>query len=267
MTKPKQNLPLDSSLPSKIQTDQELAQYLIDAKSVPAHFKSPADLFLAIQASKDYGISISAVLTNFHPIQGKLTAGIHILTGQCLKNGVKITTLEDAVPVTHYITRGKTPVVLSSREFIDGYNKYEIITASQFTSGEYDKSKIPLIHVPPPYIDDGATDLRTTINIKRWIKIKSNEYDIIDETVSYYLHEAYQALYIGKTVEKPKDNWLNHTLAMMWTRGTSRLLKRYCSDLIHQIAETSEVADTFDVDYTVVNDDGKVKISIDNSNS
>ena len=252
-----------ANAPASLDEMKVYAQSLIKSEAIP--FKTPEQAMIAMQAAYDLKISVVFALTNFHIVKGKLTAGVHVLSGLVLRGGVQFIVEEDFEPVIHYVGRGGMPVILSAKELLSQYDKYSIRTASEITKdangnipNPFDDGKIQLIKVSPPYISEKPhQDRRTSIRIIRQMVDQNGEKFTINELTQYYLHEAYQAGYMGcdatgKPLEGTKDNWYNHTRSMMYARCFGRMSKRYASDLTFSISEVSEVADTFDVPYEVV---------------
>ena len=219
-----------------------MAKELIASSLVP--FTSVADTLLVIQAAHDLNIPVTWAISNLYPIQKRLSAGVHVITGLLWRSGVTITVIEDFVPVAHFIGRGSLPVKLSSKE-ING-NTYQIVTAAEFTAGTYDKNKIPVLKSAAPYMPAKAVDHRTTILFTRYTLDSENKSVKNEMKISYYLHEAWQAGYFADG----KDNWLNHTGSMMFARCVSRG-KRIGSDIIGNMMEVGEAADTFNIPYNV----------------
>ena len=251
------------NMPTDLAAMREHAATLIKSEAIP--FKTPEQAMIAMQAAYDLKISVVFALTNFHIVKGKLTAGVHVLSGLVLRGGVQFIVEEDFEPVVHYVGRGGMPVILSAKELLSQYDKYSIRTAAEITKdangnipNPFEEGKIQLIKVSPPYISEKpAQDRRTSIRVIRQMVDQAGNPFTMNELTQYYLHEAYQAGYMGcdatgKPLDGTKDNWYNHTRSMMYARCFGRMSKRYASDLTFGISEVSEVADTFDVPYEVV---------------
>lgn len=252
-----------ASAPASLDEMREHAASLIKSGAIP--FSTPEQAMIAMQAAYDLKISVVFALTNFHIVKGRLTAGVHVLSGLILRGGVQFIVEEDFEPVIHYVGRGGMPVILASKELLKEYDKYSIRTPTEVTRdadgkipNPFDTDKIQLLKVNPPYINEKPfQDRRTSIRVIRQMKNVNGETFVLNELTQYYLHEAYQAGYMGsdangKPLEGTKDNWYNHTRSMMYARCFGRMSKRYASDLTFGISEVSEIADTFDVPYEVV---------------
>jgi len=220
------------------------ASKLVSSALVP--FKKPEDLVLVWQYGKDIGLSFSQSINELYPIPGsggtRVCAGVHVHEGILLAGDVQYQIVEDAVEVQHYKIKGLGTVILSMKEvqskIEEGY--YQIVTAADFDSNgklTVEKTaKFMIMRVDCPQLPEGYPNKRTSI---RFVRKSKN----IDEVVDYYLHEAAEAGFLGKS------NWVQHQRAMLYARCFTKGAKRYGSDLLKNLGETSEVAQYSGVNY------------------
>jgi len=222
----------------------EHAQKLVTSALVP--FKKPEDLVLVWQYGKDIGLSFSQAISELYPIPGsggtRVCAGVHIHEGILLAGDVQYQIIEDAVEVQHYKIKGLGTVILSMKEvqskINDGY--YQIVTGADFDKNgklTVEKTaKFMIMRIDCPQLPEGYPNRRTSI---RFIRKSKN----IDQIVDYYLHEAAEAGFLSKS------NWVQHQRAMLYARCFTKGAKRYGSDLLKNLGETSEVAQYSGIDY------------------
>lgn len=221
------------------------AEILVKSSLVP--FKKKEDVIIVWQYAKDIGLSFSQAMTELYAIPGqggtKVCAGVHIHEGLILASGKgSYSLVEEAVEVQHYKIKGLGTKIMTIDEVMEGIEagKYQIVDIDDFdkegnlTVEKNGKFLIMLVGIEG--FDEDFVDKRTTIRFKRPDKG-------IDETLSYYLHEAGQAGFLAKS------NWLKHETAMLYTRCFTRGSKRFFSDILKGLEELSEVAQYSNVPY------------------
>jgi hypothetical protein len=234
---------------SSIKTFEELIEIgekLVKSGMCP--FKKPEDVMLVLQAAQDIGVPYTTAIGNFYPINGRVTAGVHIHEALAQSNPDAVYHVEEYyVEVFHYRARGGFNLQLTAKELQKGImeGKYQIVDMDTEQS-DYIEGALQLLAVNPPYMPEGVVDRRTTIRFKRLSKK-------VDEKMSYYLHEAYQA---GLVADRP-NTWGKYTAAMVYSRCFTRGSNIYFGDIIKGIAETTSVADAIGIDYET-NDQGHV---------
>ncbi|PHS35675.1 MAG: hypothetical protein COA82_03430 [Alkaliphilus sp.] len=222
-------------LPSMLQLADELV------KTDLVKFNSAADCFILLQAAKEYNVGFIFASANMHVIKKKLTLGVHFIEAMLLDNGILFEVIEDYVQVSHWMIRGGMTVALSAKELHAGRDDYQIVTAADFEAGKFEKDKTLLIAGHPPHINDQTLDRRTKIKFTRMIKLANGEWQLLEHTIDYYLHEAYLAGFLGGNVEK--DNWAGHTASMCYTRCLTRGGRRIGADVLKGLMETNEAAE------------------------
>lgn len=220
------------------------ASKLVSSALVP--FKKPEDLVLVWQYGKDIGLSFSQSINELYPIPGsggtRVCAGVHVHEGILLAGDIQYQIIEDAVEVQHYKIKGLGTVILSMKEvqskIEEGY--YQIVTGADFDKNGIltveKTAKFMIMRIDCPQLPEGYPNKRTSI---RFVRKSKN----IDEVVDYYLHEAAEAGFLSKS------NWVQHQRAMLYARCFTKGAKRYGSDLLKNLGETSEVAQYSGVDY------------------
>jgi hypothetical protein len=234
------------SQPKTIEELLEIGEKLVKSGMCP--FKKAEDVMLVLQAAQDSGVPYTTAINNFYPINGRVTAGVHIHEALAQAHEDAIYNIEEYyVEVFHYRARGGFNVQLTADEIQKGIleGKYQIINIDTDPS-DYEEGKLQLLLSSPPYMPEGAVDRRTKIRFRRISKG-------IDETISYYLHEAYQA---GLIQDRP-HTWGKYTAAMLYSRCFTRGSNIYFADIVKGIAETTSVADAVGINYET-NDQGHV---------
>lgn len=233
-----------------------VANQLVNSSLVP--FKKVEDVIMAWQYGLDIGLSFSQSMNELYPIDSRngkrICAGVHVHEGILLASSkIKFKVIEDGVEVNHYVVRGLGTVILSMEEVMKKIDEgfYQVVVESDFDSNK--KLIVPQVgkylirKVDCPYLPDGVTDRRTRIRFIR-------EDKGIDEMVDYHLHEAYQANYMGKL------NWQQQQTFMLYTRCFTKGSRRYGSDLLKNLQEITEIADTNNIPYTM---DKEHKVTLD----
>ena len=108
------------------------AKELLDSKML--NFKNVSEVMLAMQGTIDLGLPLTFGLTNLYPIQGKLSAGVHVLEALVLRGGCIITIEESYEPVVHLKIKGGFTKIMSLREY-ENQSTYIILTTEEFNSG------------------------------------------------------------------------------------------------------------------------------------
>lgn len=223
----------------------ELATKLVkmDSKLVP--FKQAGDVLIVLQAAKDFKIPITFALANIHPIQGRASAGVHLIAAQLLKAGVTYEVTEDFAPVYEYIAKGGISV--THDEFVNNRDEYHLIGAKTELA-DYHPTKLNVIR-------QKVIDHRTVIIFTRWVKQPNGEFVKMKATGRFAVTEAMTA---GLIASKP-DTWGKFLRAMVYTRAFTDGAHKIGDDILLGMGETSILCDTYDIPYEA-DADGKITV-------
>lgn len=217
----------------------EDAEKLIKGGMVP--FAKASDVVLVMQTALDLHMSIPFALANLYPVQGRISAGVHLLAAILAKGKVRIEVIEDFVDI-YLIARKGGIKTTKTGDFIEN-NNLKVCSLKDYNEMSKLYGEDIYVKFPPiAGLNDSFQDKRTTIRMFR-----SDTNTTVER--SYCLHEAFQAGYFAEG--KEKDNWIAHTKSMLWARAFSRTAKVIGSDLLFGMSEFSELADTFDIPYTI----------------
>lgn len=221
----------------------ELAEKLVsmDSKLVP--FKKAGDVVIVLQAARDFKIPITFALANIHPIQGKASAGVHLLSAQILNAGITYKVIEDFAPIYEYSGLGKIPV--THDEFVNNPDKYHLIGVKT-PETHYHKEKLNVIRVK-------EIDRRTVIEFKRWVLQPNGKYELMIVHGRFSRSEARLA---GLYESNPKT-WGRYERAMIYARAFGDGSKKIGNDVLLGMTEVSMMCDTFNIPY-VTDKEGNV---------
>ncbi len=209
--------------------DEALSFCKIVADGKLSPLKKAEDVLNAMLFGKELGLGVMTSVNNIYPIEGKATAGVHVINALLLKAGVIYKILEDYTPLYEY--KDKSNIV---------YNT-DTLPAS-FTLGTVEgvkAGKADVIRYPDPY------DYRTTIEFSRRVKQLDGSYEKMTIKTSFSIKDASTAGLLNKT------NWKNHPKAMLLARCIAKGGRQIAADVLLGLYETSELAEVHNIEYTV----------------
>ena len=210
----------------------------MDSKLVP--FKKAGDVVIVLQAARDFGIPITFALANIHPIQGKASAGIHLMSAQILKAGITYKVIEDFQPVYAYGGQGGLDV--TQDEVLTDRDAYHIIGAKA-TPDQYHKTKINVVR-------KGIIDYRTVIEFTRQMPQPDGSITTMVISGKFSRSEGVKAgLY-----ESNPNTWMKYERAMVYARAFGDGAKKIGNDVLLGMTEISMMCDTFSIPYKTDND-------------
>lgn len=195
------------------------------AKSKLSPLKKGEDVVAAMLMGRELGLGVMVSINNIYPIEGKASSGIHIIAGQLLKAGIAYEVINDYEPVF--------PIAIVVKDD-DGKDKKMIVRNAPYSEplkeGEIRGNKV--------------IDVQTKIRFTRVLKQPNGEFIKMVVDGVFCKSEIVDAWML-------KSNWKNHMKDMMYTRAFIRGAKRVGDDVILGLSETSELADVYNLDYTV----------------
>lgn len=218
-----------------------VASIVVKGKLSP--LKKPEDIIIAIITGKQYGFPFMSSINNIYPINGKPTMSTHLIRGLILKNRIVFKRVADYEPVYAYYKaeekEGK--IVAIFRNIVQEGKKVPIpIEISRGT-----KDEIPL----ELYVRSSQpVDYITKYIFKRKIQMPDGSWENLEVDSSYSWSDAVKAQLTKK------DNWKNHPKRMLDARAFNIGAKEIADDILGGMYSLNELADTFDVNYTISDD-------------
>ena len=217
-----------------------LAEKLVsmDSKLVP--FKKAGDVVIVLMAARDFKIPITFALANIHPIQGKASAGIHLMSAQILKAGITYKVIEDFSPVYAYVGQGGLTV--TQQEILDDRDAYHIL-GPKATPEQYHDTKTNVIRM-------GIIDHRTVIKFMRTVPQLDGSYR---DMVIYGKFSQKEGMKAGLYESNP-NTWVKYERAMVYARAFGDGAKKIGNDVLLGMTEVSMMCDTFNIPYKTDNE-------------
>lgn len=227
---------------STVQVDkldmQELLAFgnqIASSKIVP--LKTGGDVAAAILMGREIGLTPMVSVNNIYPINGKASLGIHVILALLVKAGITYEILNDCQPMYS--------IVVKPDKEGDPY----LVVRSAFKNEPREEGE---------GIGSKPVDIGTRIVFNRMIKQPDGSWKNSSVTITYTKNEADLADLTRK------DNWKNHFKTMLRNRALAIGGRLIGPDVLMGVYETSELADSYNIPYTV--EDGKVTIIDSNSN-
>jgi len=213
----------------------KLAEKLVSMESKLVPFKKAGDVVIVLQAARDFRMPITFALANIHPIGGKASAGVHLLSAQLLKNFITYEVVEDYVEEWQYLGQGSIPI--SQDEFIKNPDKYHLI-GKKTEEENYHPSKLNCIK-------HKVIDRRTVIKFERQMPQPDGSYKLMTIYGKFSDSEADKANLFN---DKP-DTWGKYPRAMVYARAFADGSKKIGNDVLLGMKEVSTMCDVFNVPY------------------
>jgi hypothetical protein len=221
-----------------------LAEKLVKMESKLVPFKKAGDVVVVLQAARDFKIPITFALANIHPISGKASAGVHLLSAQLLKNNIVYEIVEDYEPIYEYIGEGGIPI--SHDEFHKNRDEYYLIGAKT-PKDKYHKTKLNVLRKK-------EIDRRTKIKFERIMPQPDGTHHKMTIYGQFSRNEGIKAgLY-----EQNPHTWNKYERAMIYARAFGDGSKKIGNDVLLGMNEVSMMCDTFDIPYTTDQDGNAV---------
>lgn len=209
----------------------------------------------AILYGRELGLPEMTSVNNIYPINGKGTLSVHLLNALLQKNGIVVEVIRNYEPCMNFAFKGE-----------DGkaaIYKSGILTKRN-PDGSIPEGCSPLIlregfadETPKDHEVKGTsiTNYRTILRFTRMLKQMNGTYKESVIESSFSLLEAQQAELFPQ-----KSNWKNYTKQMTLNRALAFGARLIAADITMGMYETSELADTVDIPYKMVQNGDKVEI-------
>lgn len=245
---------------STFQEMKEFAEELVAMESKLVPFKKAGDVLIVLQAARDFKIPLSFALANIHPIQGKASAGIHLMAAQILNAGITYKVIEDFQPV--YQFKGQGGIMVTQDEYFNNPERFNLIGPKTPTK-DYHPDKINVIRT------SNIIDYRTVIEFTRQVKQPDGSFK---EMVIYGKFSRSDAVKAGLYESKP-DTWGRYERPMVYARAFADGSHKIGDDVLLGMTEVSMLCDVYDIPYrtddqgNIVPNLSKAKIISNNSNT
>lgn len=226
----------------------KLAIEIVKSSFTP--YDKPEDVVAALLYGRELGLAPMQSVSNIYLIEGKATAGVHIIAALLSKAGVKREVLADYTPLYQYADGNKE--IYGEEEVMMKRDMFQIITPSspRDEAGKlvYEHGKIAIALMPG---ENRIGDYKTSIKFTRKMKSGDTEELIVTRKASEYKHLW------------GKANWKNNPKGMLFNRvlatggraiAADHLLGLYLTEEMDEDAPASAMPDnhTMDAEATVV---------------
>lgn len=201
--------------------------------------KKEEDVIIAIITGNQLGLPYTTSINNIFPINGKPGMSAHLIRALLLQNGIVFNKDYDFEPMYQYYegeldANGK---LIAKKIEVAGKEKPQPILRGVAPIDKIDETK----HVAGRVEVDRITQYTFT----RMLKQANGEYEKIKVVSSFKMSEANTAGLLGK------DNWKNYPVRMCDARAFTAGAREIASDIIFGMYSINELADTYDIPYTI----------------
>ena len=197
---------------------KKIASTLISSKLCP--LKTESDVILAIVTGNQYGFPFMTSVNNIFPINGKPTMSVHLHRALLLKHKIIFNKVLDYEPIYNFARKvDNAPVVIKTG-----------------TKNEQPDNTVASLK---------PVDFVTRYEFTRIIRQIDRTMAKITVTAEYKMSDA------GIAGLLEKDNWVKHPARMLDARAFSIGSKEIAADILLGVYTISELADEFNVKYTV----------------
>jgi hypothetical protein len=185
-------------------------------KSALVPLKKPEDVVVALMTGKELNLPFITSMSQIYPINGRPTIGVHIQRALCIKAGIVIEKIEDAISIYSFVEKIGEGEKVKFKEVLKG-------TLEEQPKGTAKK----------------AVDTRTTYKLTREIKMPSGKYKEVTATGSFSISEATEAGLLEK------DVWVKYWRRMLDARAFTNAVKEIASDITLGLSAPNELSNDF----------------------
>ena len=210
-----------------------IASVLIKGQLCP--LKKEEDVVLAIITGNQYGFPFMTSVNNIFPINGKPTMSVHLHRALLLKHKIVFNKIADFEPMYDFAATDAEGKVLTRKVSTpQGEKQVPIILKRDIMANK-----------PANSIASNPVDTVTRYEFSRLLRQIDGTFAKISVVSEYKLSDASTADLLSK------DNWVKHTPRMLDARAFAIGSKEIASDILLGVYTISELADEFNVKYTV----------------
>lgn len=216
---------------------KQLASVFVKGGLCP--IKKEEDVIIAIITGNQLGLPYTTSINNIFPINGKPGMSAHLIRALLLQNGIVFNKDYDFEPMYQYYegdldANGK---LVARKIEVAGKDKPQPILRGVATLDKIDETKYVAGRV--------EVDRVTQYTFTRMLKQANGEFKEIKVVSSFKMSEANTAGLLGK------DNWKNYPVRMCDARAFTAGAREIASDIIFGMYSINELADTYDIPYTI----------------
>lgn len=212
---------------------ERIASMLITSQLCP--LKKTSDVVLAIITGNQYGFHFMTSVNNIFPINGKPTMSVHLHRALLLKHKIVFNKIVDNEALYDFAKLDADGKVMTRPiNTQQGIKQVPIIVLRDVLSNQPENTTASL-----------EVDRVTRYEFTRLVKQIDNTFAKIKVISEFKLSDANKAGLLDK------DNWVKHLPRMLDARAFSIGSKEIASDILLGVYSISELADEFDVKYTI----------------
>lgn len=230
-------------------------------KSGLTPLKTGEAIVAAILFGKELGLNAMMSVNNIYPINGKATAGIHLINALLIKAGVVTKIIRDYEPCVAFAMKGEDGKATLYDENGATVTRGGDGKAPQGVKASPQISRIGFADEAPRDYEIKGTKIvnfKTVVEMTRKVKQPNNTYTDMTIQASFSWQEAVEA---GLS---EKANW-KYPRVMCMNRACAFCGRQIAPDALLGLYETSELADIHNIPYSIQED--KVVIINDKSKS
>ena len=244
-----QNNPFTSNLPDSsasfalvkesaqaLEAMNSLATVLVKSQLCP--LKKESDVVVAILTGNQYGFPYMTSINNIYPINGKPTMSVHLMRALLLKYKILPQKVYDFEPIYEFAKLNETKDGWAMKEVPNPNGAGTIKVFARTTRGFKDEC-------PEGYALVKEVDRITKYIFKRKVKMADGSYEELTATSEFKMSDAVSANLLDK------ENWIKYPARMCDARAFSIGSREIGSDFLLGIYSVGELADEFNVKYTV----------------
>ncbi len=206
---------------------KSIAQQVLRSNLCP--LKTESDVILAIITGQQYGFSISTSIASIYPINGRPTLSVHLQRGLLIKAGIVFKKIYNYEPIYQFVGAEEKP---------DG-TKVPKLVGTGVKSEQPDKTVLGNI-----------VDYITKYEFYRDIRRPSGGFRELIVESEYRISEAQAA----GLFDKAGDTWAKYPKRMLDARAFTIGAKEIGADILQGVYSTSELAEVFNLKYTISED-------------
>lgn len=215
---------------------KQVANSLISSQLCP--LKKESDVIVAILTGNQYGFPFMTSINNIYPINGKPTMSVHLMRALILKYKIVPQKVYDFEPIFEYAKLNETKDGWAMKEVPNPNGGAPVKVFARTTRGTKDEC-------PEGYAPVKEVDRITKYQFKRQVRLADGSYELLTVTSEFKMSDAAKAELLDK------DNWIKHPARMCDARAFSIGSREIGSDFLLGIYSIGELADEFNIRYTV----------------
>lgn len=215
---------------------KQVANSLISSQLCP--LKKESDVIVAILTGNQYGFPFMTSINNIYPIQGKPTMSAHLIRALILKYKIIPQKVYNFEPIFEFAKLNETKDGWAMKEVPNPNGQGTVKVFARTTRGTKDEC-------PDGYAPVKEVDRITKYIFKRQVRMANGSYEQLTVESEFKMSDAANAGLLDK------ENWIKYPARMCDARAFSIGSREIGSDFLLGIYSVGELADEFNVRYTV----------------